>query len=178
MKRILAHLHARRNELRSEHGATDPLLIIAGITITLVLLIGGTFLISEVTSNAKDMNAASDLDKIAVAEAGVYAQSDGYLAYGSFTNKALEDASIGFRPTDGASVVVSLTPANAGWAAASLSQSNAAPIFIRTSESNKTLKYTNAGVYDGKATASSDLAAVGLSAAEVTALIALVKAEQ
>ena len=181
VKNILARLHYQRNGLRSDRGATDPLLIIAGIVITLVLIIGGTFLISEVTSNAKDLNASADLDKISVSEAGAYAQGDNFLAYGSFGTSAsrdLENQSIGFRPTDGSSVVVSLAPAGADWAAASLSQSNEKPIFIRTSESNKTVKYTNAGVYAGSATAAADLAAIGLTADDVTALVTLVKAEK
>ena len=65
-----AHWRARLNEiraLREERGATDPILIIAGIAITLILLVGGSFAVAGFMNNAKDMNAKSDIDRIAVA---------------------------------------------------------------------------------------------------------------
>lgn len=65
-----AHWRARLTELRdlrSEKGATDPVLIIAGIAITLILLVGGTFAVSGFINNAKNLNAKSDMDRISTA---------------------------------------------------------------------------------------------------------------
>lgn len=52
-------------KLREERGATDPILIIAGIAVTLILLVGGTFAVSGFMANARDLNVQSDLDRVA-----------------------------------------------------------------------------------------------------------------
>lgn len=65
-----AHWRARLSELRalrSEHGATDPILIIAGIAITLILLVGGSFAVAGFMNNARNMNAKSDIERISIA---------------------------------------------------------------------------------------------------------------
>ncbi len=65
-----AHWRARLTEiraLREERGATDPILIIAGIAITLILLVGGTFAVAGFMNNAKNMNAKGDIDRLAMA---------------------------------------------------------------------------------------------------------------
>lgn len=65
-----AHWRARLTELRdfrSEKGATDPILIIAGIAITLILLVGGTFAVAGFMNNARNLNAKGDIDRLAVA---------------------------------------------------------------------------------------------------------------
>lgn len=185
MKNPIAALQARLANIRSERGASDPMLIIAGISITLALLIGGTFLITQATDNAKDLNATSDLDKVSVAEASVYGQNDGFVAYGSFgvaSNTSLESTGLGFRPTEGASIVVLLNPGSstAAWAGASQSLASGGTIFIRTSESNVTLKYDNSGAYlsSNKDTKTAGEAKLGLNAAGVAALVAAVKAEK
>ena len=56
-------------DLRSERGATDPILIIAGIAITLILLVGGSFAVAGFMNNARDLNAKADLDRIATVQA-------------------------------------------------------------------------------------------------------------
>lgn len=53
--------------LREDRAATDPILIIAGIAITLILLVGGSFAVSGFMNNARNLNVQSDLDRIAVA---------------------------------------------------------------------------------------------------------------
>lgn len=66
-----ARLRARSTELRAlrdERGATDPVLIIAGIAVTLILLVGGSFAMTGFISNAQNVNAASDLDRVATAQ--------------------------------------------------------------------------------------------------------------
>lgn len=52
-------------KLREERGATDPILIIAGIAVTLILLVGGTFAVSGFMANARDLNVQADLDRVA-----------------------------------------------------------------------------------------------------------------
>lgn len=52
-----------------DRGATDPLLVIAAIAVSLVLLVGGSFAVAGVLDNSRDLNAKSDLDKVATAEA-------------------------------------------------------------------------------------------------------------
>ena len=73
---MLTKLKARKAEiarLREERGATDPILIIAGIAITLILLVGGSFAISGFIANANNLNAKGDLDRIATAQAAYLA---------------------------------------------------------------------------------------------------------
>ena len=65
-----AHWRARLHEirtLREERGATDPILIIAGIAITLILLVGGSFAVAGFMNNARNMNAKSDIERISIA---------------------------------------------------------------------------------------------------------------
>lgn len=52
-------------KLREERGSTDPMLIIAGIAVTLILLVGGTFAVSGFMANARDLNVQADLDRVA-----------------------------------------------------------------------------------------------------------------
>lgn len=55
---------AERRALSAERGATDPILIIAGIAITLILLVGGSFAIAGFIANAQNMNTQSDMDRV------------------------------------------------------------------------------------------------------------------
>lgn len=64
------HWRARLTELRGlrdERGATDPVLIIAGIAITLILLVGGTFAVGGFMANAQNLNTKSDMDRVRTA---------------------------------------------------------------------------------------------------------------
>ena len=181
------------SRLRGDRGATDPMLAIGAVVLTLILVLGGTFLITNMVTSGRNLNATTDLDKIAVAESGYFTANDTFAAYGSFGRHAprepLEDSSIGFRPTYGASVVAIIdkpggeAPARAQlrfaeWAAASESAANGNPVFIRTSESNRTVKYTANGVYDGSSTEIADLAEIGISSSEANMLVAIAKAEK
>jgi hypothetical protein len=141
---MLERLKARKAEiarLREERGATDPILIIAGIAITLILLVGGSFAISGFIANANDLNAKGDLDRVATAQAAYLASNDRYgaLAVGpnvAAQNTELQNSAIGFTPTAGNSTVVR-TSAD-GWVAATKSASG--KVFVRTSESAKTFE--------------------------------------
>ncbi len=58
----------RRTTNSTDRGATDPILVIAAIAVSLALLVGGTFATAKLIANGKDLNAKGDLDKVAVAE--------------------------------------------------------------------------------------------------------------
>ncbi len=114
MNRHLSELARLRNDLarlREERGATDPILIIAGIAITLILLVGGSFAISGFIGNAHNLNAKGDLDRIATAQAAYLAENDSYAALrmnissGARTTTLLKSP-IEFTPTEGLPVIV------------------------------------------------------------------------
>ena len=169
----------RFSRLRVDRGATDPMLAIGAVVLTLILVLGGTFLITNMVTSGRNLNATTDLDKIAVAESGYFTSNDTFTAYGSFGVNApsapLEDSSIGFRPTAGASVVavVSGLAGAAEWAAAAESAASGNPIFIRTSESNKTVKLEGPAFTASAA----DLAELGLTTADVALLVSKVQSE-
>jgi hypothetical protein len=130
---------------RDERGATDPILIIAGIAITLILLVGGSFAVSGFIANANDTNAKSDLDRIATAQAAFLAEHDRYgaLSVGpgvSTKNTELADSSIGFTPTAGNDALVHTT--DQSWAA--VTESASGRIFMRSSASATQVDVTSA----------------------------------
>jgi hypothetical protein len=147
---MLDRLKARKSELarlREERGATDPILIIAGIAITLILLVGGSFAISGFIANANDLNAKGDLDRIATAQAAYLASNDRYgaLSVGpnvGTQNTQLQTSSIGFTPTAGNSTIVR-TSAN-GWTAVTKSASGKA--YLRSSSSADTFEVPGVNV--------------------------------
>ncbi len=137
----------------NDDGATDPILVIAAIAVSLILLVGGSFAVSGMISNAKDLNARDQLQKIAVAEAALQAGGgvtaagakpvgDGGLVFtgsGSYLNwKVTKDGTVtGDKTSSGKYLneagAVGFTPAegvatevvanDSGWVAGSLSQS-------------------------------------------------------
>lgn len=128
---------------RRDNGATDPTLIIAGIAITLVLILGGTFAVSGFIANAQNLNAKSDLDRVAVSQAAAMTQKDGFLplAWGEKVrpDKLNEELSIeptGFVPSQGVNLVVRSSPS--GWAA--LIESASGAHYVRTSLSTETIE--------------------------------------
>lgn len=143
MERLKAR-QAEITRLREERGATDPILIIAGIAITLILLVGGSFAISGFIGNAHNLNAQGDLERIATAQSAYLAQNDGYgqLRVGpnvGTQNTQLQDGALGFTPTDGNSTIVRTSPA--GWTAVTKSASG--DVFFRSSESNRVFQLTD-----------------------------------
>ena len=133
----------------NERGATDPILVIAAIAVSLVLLVGGSFAVAGMIANGKNLNAKGDLDKIATAETAVSSGGGTYLnwaitAAGVPTldgGKDLSKGDVGFTPTDGEDIKVN---ANAnGWIAAV--KSTAGPTYWRTSTSSKILDVAPTG---------------------------------
>jgi hypothetical protein len=139
---MMDKLKARKAEierLREERGATDPILIIAGIAITLILLVGGSFAISGFIGNAHNLNAKGDLDRIATAQAANLAMKDSYAPlrlniHDGGEDRRLMDSAIPFTPTANNPLIVSSfntagkTP---GWAAVVKSASG--EVFARLS---------------------------------------------
>jgi hypothetical protein len=134
--------------IREERGATDPILVLATIAVSLILLVGGTFAVTGIITNGKDLNAKGDLDKVSIAETAYYAENDAFAAYlkndktaGSPTIASkLENSGLGFNPTDGTDkllveVTAPTTSAPGKWKAASESASG--KVFVKTSESNR-----------------------------------------
>lgn len=139
----------RSGILSRDSGATDPILIIAGIAITLILLVGGTFAVAGFMNNARDTNAKADLDRVATAQTAAMASTDAYQpsAAGPRIMSGKMDATlatggIGFVPSDGTTVVVAV--GQEGWAA--LAESASGSTFLRTSESNATIKVDASGI--------------------------------
>ena len=143
---MLDNLKAKKAEiarLREERGATDPILIIAGIAITLILLVGGSFAISGFIANANNLNAKGDLDRIATAQAAYLSEKDTYAGEGRnapgttvpFTQatalSGLQGSSIGFTPTAGNPIRLFATAS--GWLAMTKSASGAK--YVRVSNS-------------------------------------------
>ena len=128
-----------RFNIKDDRAATDPVLIIAGIAITLILLVGGSFAVAGFMNNARDLNAKGDLDRVATAQTAAMASTDTYQAsasgpgiLASKKNAALSSGNIGFTPSDDVNVVVEV--GQEGWAA--LAESASGALFLRTSESN------------------------------------------
>lgn len=122
--------------LLGERAATDPILVIAAIAVSLVLLVGGSFAVAGIIANGQDLNAKAELEKVAVAESSMYARDSQYLDYdsrGTAADRALETAPIGFTPGDGVHTVAATcgTEDGAAWVAASKSATGR--LFYRSS---------------------------------------------
>jgi hypothetical protein len=57
-----------RRFLRPDRAATDPILVIAAIAVSLVLLVGGSFAVTGLIASGHDANAKNDLGRVAAAE--------------------------------------------------------------------------------------------------------------
>lgn len=124
--------------LRRDRGATDPVLVIAGIAITLILLVGGTFAVSGLIRSAQDTNAKQDLDRVVSAQAAVMTAKETYMptavgpkVLSSKVNKALLTQQLGIEPGQQNTLVVAAS--GTGWAA--MAQSASGATFLRTSTS-------------------------------------------
>jgi hypothetical protein len=60
-----------RRFLRTDRAATDPILVIAAIAVSLVLLVGGGFAVTGLIASGHDANAKSDLGRVAAAESAL-----------------------------------------------------------------------------------------------------------
>lgn len=172
--------------VRTERGAADPMLVIGSIAVLLILLLAGAFGVIAWINSAHDSNAQTDLDKVAVAESTVFADTTKFQAYDSAAasgsaGRALEQAKIGFTPSAEGHLVV-LVQKN-GWVALSKSASQGGTVYLRTSESPAVVAFkaggatgfdNGAGGTDKKQLAVTQVLAdlqsanLGLTAAQVT----------
>ncbi|WIB65630.1 hypothetical protein [Curtobacterium sp. MCBD17_040] len=157
---------------RGERGATDPILVIAAIAVSLVLLVGGSFAVAGMINNGKDLNAKGDLDKAATAESAYAADSTtsvNYIPYlagststtlnynlastGGTTNAvALQSADVGFTPTAGDKLAVTTDAGGTQYVIFSKSQTG--KVFFRSSASSTIGTLTgSSGSYAGISTA-------------------------
>lgn len=127
--------------LRRDRGATDPLLIIAGIAISLILLVGGSFAVSAFVTSTQDRSARDDLARIATAQVAYHTENDRYasLAVGPDIADAdkdteLIDGRVGYKNDTNANIVV--TANKGGWTAVTASKSG--KVFVRNSFENRT----------------------------------------
>lgn len=149
-----------------DRGATDPLLIIAGIAISLTLLIGGSFAVVAFMHNTQDRTARDDLARVATAQAAYHSENDEYaeLAIGPdiATNKKnteLEDGKVGYTPSEN-NIVVSAN--KGGWTA--VTQSRSGKVFARTSFDTKTYEVEGRSLPDPDALGPKTLSRTNLAA--------------
>lgn len=114
------------------------MLIFAGVVITLVLMVGGTFAVSAFIASSHDRDARGELARVAAAQASFYTDNDRYasLAVGpdvKSPNTELEKAKVGYK-SNGANTVVRTS--RSGWTA--VTESKSGKVFVRTSYSNRT----------------------------------------
>ena len=168
---MLDKLKAKKAEiarLREERGATDPILIIAGIAITLILLVGGSFAISGFIANANNLNAKGDLDRIATAQAAFLAEKDRY----SNSVTELGSSSIGFTPTAGNPITI-LTDGGRGWVA--ITKSASGQKYVRTSGATTIADANNAGTtFTANGAAYTLVLPTGITLAQVTTAVAAI----
>jgi hypothetical protein len=67
-----------RRFFRSDRAATDPILVIAAISVSLVLLVGGGFTVSGLIASAQTTNVKQDLSRVVVAEQALQAAGSAY----------------------------------------------------------------------------------------------------
>lgn len=131
-------LKAWRRRVGEERGAADPILVVAGIAVSAILLIGGTFAIGGFITYSNNQAAQGDLDRLAQAESSFFAEND---RYGSFalgpgiedTNTELADSAQGYMSSEGVNVKVRSSAG--GWVAVAGSKSG--EVYLRTSDSSK-----------------------------------------
>ncbi|MGW8431813.1 hypothetical protein ACWGJ9_12020 [Curtobacterium citreum] len=118
---------------RPDRAATDPLLVIAAIAVSLVLLVGGTFTVRNLVGNAHRTNALADLDRLATSEAAASAGSNGnFFDYSS--NNPVQVTPVGFTVTAGSTVTAQ--SCSTGWMA--VAEATDGRKWVRTSTSPRT----------------------------------------
>lgn len=114
----------------TDRAATDPILVIAAIAVSLVLLVGGSFTVSGLINRSKDANAQQDLAAVRVIEADA-ANDGGYVNYDSLSSRA---PGVAYDPTEGSKVRAAAC--SDGWVAASTSQTG--KTYVSTSATTTT----------------------------------------
>ncbi|WIB65906.1 hypothetical protein [Curtobacterium sp. MCBD17_040] len=116
-----------RRFFRTDRGATDPILVIATIAVSLILLLGGTVAAASLKNSANITAATNDLNTVALAEASWNTAYGTFISYSDLGDTTLEHGTVTLHP-------LFHTVVNAGacgWVAAAVVPGG--PILIRTS---------------------------------------------
>ena len=151
-----------RRFFRLDRAATDPILVIAAIAVSLVLLVGGSFSVAAMLASAKNANAQKDLTLVATAQESLRADGGPYVGYDSVSDPSLERASVGFTPSAGTYVTTAACPA--GWIAAARSATG--KVYVATSTRPQPTTDTTVSVANCFTT--TDLPALAAAAAAMT----------
>jgi hypothetical protein len=131
-------LEKLRLRAADDRGAADPILVIVGIAVSLIMLVGGTFAIGGFIAYADNQAARGDLDRVATAQGHYISENDRYasLAVGpdvAVPNTELIDSAASFSPSESVNLKVRSSPS--GWAA--VAGSGSGNVYLRTSTSDK-----------------------------------------
>ncbi|MGW8431232.1 NHL repeat-containing protein [Curtobacterium citreum] len=121
-----------RRFLHSDRAATDPVLVIAAIAVSLTLLVGGGFTVAGATASAADANAKHDLNRAAVTESAYVNANQTYASFSSAADNSLGSAPLGL--TAGGRLTI--TGAPCGWVGAATSTTG--NVFLRSSTTGRT----------------------------------------
>lgn len=129
----------RTRRLQNEAGAADPMLIIAAIAASLILILGGGFVISGIIAQGKEQAARNDLSSIAATEASVRSAATRFWGYDSHDDsdrRKLERPGfgIGFTASEGVRVIVDVDDTGTGWIA--VSRAETGKTYARSSEND------------------------------------------
>jgi len=110
----------RQRQRRGDRGSADPILVLTSVTVSLILLVAGSFNIQAVAAKSQDKFARNDLSMLAAAEGTYFASQQVYVNYDSISNRAaLAGDAIGFKPATHVAVLA----CGSGWVAAAKSLS-------------------------------------------------------
>ncbi|MGW8431516.1 NHL domain-containing protein [Curtobacterium citreum] len=124
----------RLRALASDRAATDPLLVIAAIAVSLVLLIGGGFTVSALVSNGHNVNARNDLAGVAAFESSADASGAGF--HSVWSAGAPLDSLSGPAYTPSSGSWIAAHACGGGWVAAARASNGV--VWWRSSASSKT----------------------------------------
>ncbi len=135
---MLNRLKAWLSRATEDRGAADPILVVASVAVSAILLVGGTLAVAGFISFANNNAAQGDLDRLSQAQSSFFSEND---RYGSFamgpdiddTNTELADASQSYMSSEGVNVKVRSSAG--GWVAVAGSKSG--EVYLRTSDSPK-----------------------------------------
>ncbi|MGW8431235.1 carbohydrate binding domain-containing protein [Curtobacterium citreum] len=145
-----------------DSGATDPILVIAAIAVSLILLVGGSFAVAGLLANSRDLNARQDLDRLATAQQASAAKRGGFTSYDSSTATTQGD-DLSITPSASVYTVANACGNGQGWYAAT--RSTTGKVFLRTSASTATSEAPGTGLRLPSCASSADLASLAATAA-------------
>ncbi len=123
-----------------DRGAVDPILVIASIAVTLILLVAGTFNLGLISKRSADDVAKNDLRMLALTEKAYFAKQLAFTFYDSVNNPTLSAGGYAYQPSNR----VAAAACGDGWVAAA--KSSTGNILTMTNTSSTFGDQTGAGV--------------------------------